>query len=118
MYKTTEGRNPPPFERQRKEGIMDMTITTPDYKKSQKKKPVLKALLFLAFIVAAIAIFRLSPARELLSVEVLKGFIASAGIWAPIVFIVFYFVGVCLFIPGTLLTATGAVIFGPFYGFL
>ncbi|NOS35089.1 MAG: TVP38/TMEM64 family protein [Deltaproteobacteria bacterium] len=98
---------------------MDMTITTPQYnKKSPKKKPVLKALIFLAFIVAAIAIFRFSPAREMLSVEVLRGLIVSAGLWAPILFIVIYFVGVCLFIPGTLLTATGAVLFGPFYGFL
>jgi uncharacterized membrane protein YdjX (TVP38/TMEM64 family) len=35
-----------------------------------------------------------------------------------LVFIFVYAVGVCLFVPGTLLTGLGAAIFGPYWGFL
>jgi uncharacterized membrane protein YdjX (TVP38/TMEM64 family) len=42
----------------------------------------------------------------------------SAGLWAPAAFVVFYAAGVCLFVPGTLLTGIGAAIFGPYRGFL
>jgi uncharacterized membrane protein YdjX (TVP38/TMEM64 family) len=42
----------------------------------------------------------------------------SAGFWAPLLFIFVYAVGVCIFIPGTLLTGLGAAIFGPYWGFL
>ncbi len=38
--------------------------------------------------------------------------------WAPVFFILVYAVGVCLFVPGTLLTALGAAIFGAYWGFL
>ncbi len=61
---------------------------------------------------------RLSGIRELLTVEKLGALLAAAGIWAPLAFILFYAMGVCLFIPGTLLTTLGAAIFGPYWGFL
>ena len=37
---------------------------------------------------------------------------------APVVFMVVYAAGVCLFVPGTLLTGLGAAIFGAYWGFL
>ncbi len=40
------------------------------------------------------------------------------GFWEPFVYIMIYVVGVCLFLPGTLLTGIGAAIFGPYWGFL
>jgi uncharacterized membrane protein YdjX (TVP38/TMEM64 family) len=45
-------------------------------------------------------------------------FLDTAGIWASLVFMMVYAVGVCLFVPGTLLTGLGAAIFGPYRGFL
>ncbi|MEJ2725442.1 MAG: VTT domain-containing protein, partial [Deltaproteobacteria bacterium] len=48
----------------------------------------------------------------------LGAFLNKAGIWAPIVYIFVYAVGVCLFVPGTLLTGLGAAIFGAYRGFL
>jgi uncharacterized membrane protein YdjX (TVP38/TMEM64 family) len=33
--------------------------------------------------------------------------------WALLMFVIIYVVGVCLFLPGTLLTALGAALFGP-----
>jgi uncharacterized membrane protein YdjX (TVP38/TMEM64 family) len=78
----------------------------------------LKALFLLAFIIGAILLIRYTPIKTYLTPDVLAGFVAAAGFWAPLLFTVVYAVGVCLFIPGTLLTGLGAAIFGPYWGFL
>jgi len=65
-----------------------------------------------------VALIRFTGVREFLTVEKLGTLLATAGIWGPLVFILIYAVGVCLFIPGTLLTALGAAIFGPYWGFV
>jgi uncharacterized membrane protein YdjX (TVP38/TMEM64 family) len=83
-----------------------------------RRAAFVKAALLLMFIVAAVLIVRLTGVKELLTVEKLGALLDAAGIWAPLVFILVYAVGVCLFIPGTLLTALGAAIFGPYWGFL
>jgi uncharacterized membrane protein YdjX (TVP38/TMEM64 family) len=41
-----------------------------------------------------------------------------AGFWAPVIFILIYTIGICLFVPGTVLTTIGAAIFGAYWGFL
>jgi uncharacterized membrane protein YdjX (TVP38/TMEM64 family) len=71
-----------------------------------------------AFIVVAIYIVRFTPVKGLLTKEVLGHLLESAGLWAPIIFMVVYAAGICFFIPGTLLTALGAAIFGAYWGFL
>jgi uncharacterized membrane protein YdjX (TVP38/TMEM64 family) len=70
------------------------------------------------FIIAAICIIRFTPVKEFLTREVLGGFLEAAGFWAPLIFMVVYAAGICLFVPGTLLTAIGAAIFGPYWGFV
>jgi len=82
------------------------------------KKAVAKALLLVAFIIAAIYMIRFTPVKDFLPEETLGNFLHVAGFWAPLVYIIVYSVGVCLFVPGTLLTALGAAIFGPYWGFL
>lgn len=82
------------------------------------RRPILKPLLFVVFIIAAVYFVRYSPAAGHISAEGLSGFIERAGIWAPVAYIAFYAVGICLFLPGTLLTGIGAAIFGPYKGFL
>ncbi len=79
---------------------------------------MIKALLFVAFIVAAIYAIRFTSIREFLSREALSRFLEEAGFWAPLIYIIVYAVGVCLFVPGTLLTALGAALFGAYRGFL
>lgn len=81
-------------------------------------KAVLKAGLFLLFIVAAIGLVRYSPLKAYLTAEALQQFLDAAGLWAPVVFMIVYAAGVCLFIPGTLLTGLGAAIFGAYRGFV
>jgi uncharacterized membrane protein YdjX (TVP38/TMEM64 family) len=83
-----------------------------------RKKAVVKALVFLAFIVAAIYVVRFTPVKEYLTAEALRHFLDTAGLWAPVAYMLIYAVGVCLFLPGTLLTGLGAAIFGAYWGFL
>ena len=79
---------------------------------------IIKALVFVVFIVAAIYVIRFTPVKEFFTKTALSNFLESAGMWAPVLFILVYAVGVCLFVPGTLLTALGAAIFGAYWGFL
>jgi uncharacterized membrane protein YdjX (TVP38/TMEM64 family) len=79
---------------------------------------LIKAVLLLIFIVAAVVLVRFTGVREFLTVEKFGARLAAAGVWAPLAFILVYALGVCLFIPGTLLTALGAAIYGPYWGFI
>lgn len=78
----------------------------------------LKAIVLVLFIVGAFVLVRYTPVRETLTAAKLGAFLQSAGVWAPVAYILIYAVGVCLFIPGTLLTGLGAAIFGPYWGFV
>jgi uncharacterized membrane protein YdjX (TVP38/TMEM64 family) len=85
---------------------------------NKRSKALLKALILFLFIVAAILIVRLTPVKDYLSAEALGKFLDAVGFWAPLVFMVIYAVGVCIFLPGTLLTGLGAAIFGAYWGFV
>ena len=61
---------------------------------------------------------RYSPVKDYLTAEALQQFLSAAGLWAPVVFMFVYAAGVCLFVPGTLLTGLGAAIFGAYWGFV
>jgi len=95
-----------------------MNKTTHGAPTKSRKGALLKALAFVAFIMAAVYGVRFTPVKDFLTAEALGGFLDRAGIWAPITYIAVYAVGVCLFVPGTLLTGLGAAIFGAYWGFL
>ena len=78
----------------------------------------MKMALLLIFIAIAVYLVRFSPVRQYVTPQQLGLFLESMGIWVPLMFVITYVVGVCLFVPGTLLTAIGAAIFGPYWGFL
>ena len=78
----------------------------------------IKALLFIIFIIATILLFRFTPLKEYLHPQALKDIFASRGPFAPLFFILAYAIGVCLFLPATLFTGIGAMLFGTFFGFL
>jgi len=88
----------------------------PDRNKRTSAK--VKALLLVIFIIAALAAVRFTPAEQLLTADRLGIFLQNAGLWAPAVFVVIYTLGVCLFVPGTVLGAMGAVFFGTYWGFV
>jgi uncharacterized membrane protein YdjX (TVP38/TMEM64 family) len=83
-----------------------------------RKGGIIKAVFFLGFIVAAIYIVRFTSLREFFTREALSRFLEGAGFWAPLTYVLVYAVGICLFLPGTLLTAVGAALFGAYWGFL
>jgi uncharacterized membrane protein YdjX (TVP38/TMEM64 family) len=76
-----------------------------------------KAVFFLVFIAAAIYLFRFTALKNYLTAESLSRFLDAAGLWAPLIYILIYAAGVCLFVPGTLLTTLGAAIFGAYRAF-
>ena len=83
-----------------------------------RNKAIVKAALLALFILGAIILVRFTPVKDYLNAAALGQFLDAAGFWAPLVFIVIYTAGVCLFVPGTLLTGLGAAIFGPYWGFV
>jgi uncharacterized membrane protein YdjX (TVP38/TMEM64 family) len=91
-------------------------VMTPPAKK--KNNAIMKALGLAVFIITAIFIIRYTPAKNYLTVDALSQFLDTAGIWAPVLYMAIYAIGVCLFLPGTLLTGLGAAIFGAYWGFL
>ena len=85
---------------------------------SNRKKALVKALILVAFSIGAILTVRFTPIKQYLTPEMLGQYLDMSGFWGPIIFIVIYAVGICLFLPGTLLTALGAAIFGAYWGFI
>ena len=83
-----------------------------------RKNALIKAVIFICFIALCILILRFTSVKDYIDLQTLSSFINSAGIWAPVVYIIIYAVGVCIFIPGTLLTGIGAAVFGPYFGFI
>jgi len=81
-------------------------------------KALVKAGILIAFIVLAISLIRFTPIKDYLTAEALGNFLETAGHWAPVLYMLIYAIGVCLFLPGTLLTGLGAAIFGAYWGFL
>jgi uncharacterized membrane protein YdjX (TVP38/TMEM64 family) len=82
-----------------------------------KRIATMKAIALVIFVAAAIYIVRSAHVKDLLTRDVLGNLLETAGFWAPLIFILIYTAGVCLFVPGTLLTILGAAIFGPYWGF-
>jgi uncharacterized membrane protein YdjX (TVP38/TMEM64 family) len=81
-------------------------------------KAILKASIFVAFVIGAILLVRFTPVKQFLTAGKLGQFLDMAGFWAPLAFILVYAAGVCLFVPGTLITGLGAAIFGAYWGFV
>jgi len=94
---------------------MEDTLQQPP---KRSTKVLVKAGLLVVFIVAAIYMIHFTPIRNYLAPAALGRFLDAVGFWAPLIYMLMYAVGVCLFVPGTLLTGLGAAIFGPYWGFL
>jgi len=75
-----------------------------------------KRLLLLVILLAAIAVA--ARYRAQFNVDALQQWIESAGMAAPFVFMLLYATATVLFLPGSVLTLAGGVIFGPLWGTL
>jgi uncharacterized membrane protein YdjX (TVP38/TMEM64 family) len=67
------------------------------------------AFLFVAIVVAVYY-------RDLFDLQLLEQWVNQAGLWAPVIFMLIYIVATVLFLPGSVLTLTGGVLFGPVLG--
>jgi len=83
-----------------------------------RQRAIIKAFIFVTFIAVAVYVIRFTPVKEFFTKEALSQFLDAAGFWAPLVFMLVYTAGVCLLVPGTLLTAIGAALFGAYWGFV
>ncbi|MDH3394153.1 MAG: TVP38/TMEM64 family protein [Desulfobulbaceae bacterium] len=79
---------------------------------------VAKAAGFVLFLVAAIILFRYTPVSQWIAPQRLRELVEGFGVWSPLVFILIYAVGICFFLPATLFTGIGALLFGTMYGFI
>jgi uncharacterized membrane protein YdjX (TVP38/TMEM64 family) len=93
--------------------------------KEAEKKPekrsrgtVIKAAVLVLFILGAVYAVRYTPLKEFLTLERMRRLLDTSGFWAPVIFVLIYTAGICLFVPGSLLTTLGAAIFGAYWGFL
>lgn len=72
---------------------------------------------FLVALLAA-AIIWLGLHRELLQPATIARELRRFGGWAPFLFLLFYGLATVLFVPGSVLTVAGGVLFGPVWGTL
>ncbi len=75
----------------------------------------------LLVVTTLVLIFAISIAfyyRDDFSVELIKQWVEQVGWWAPVIFIFIYAAAAILFLPGTIFTFAGGIIFGPVLGVL
>ncbi len=75
-----------------------------------------KMALLLAFAAGAIVIYRTTPVGHYLTKDAVRAFVNSFGALAPLVHIALYAISVTCFVPATVMTAAGAVVFGKVVG--
>ena len=81
-----------------------------------KKGGMLKRLVFLLLVIAAIAAIRFSGATQYLEQDKLRQLIQGYGALAPVIYMLVYTVAPSLFLPGLPITIAGGILFGPFWG--
>jgi uncharacterized membrane protein YdjX (TVP38/TMEM64 family)/Fe-S oxidoreductase len=86
------------------------------FDKDDKKGNMLKRILFLSFIIAAIFAIRITGATRYLEQDTLRGLIQGYGTLAPLIYMLVYTVAPSLFLPGLPITIAGGILFGPFWG--
>jgi len=82
------------------------------------RKAILKALFLFLFLLTAGYLYYFTPLRSLMTPQVLGNFLEALGLWAPLVFILTYAFCICLFVPASVPTLLGAMLFGTSKGFL
>ncbi|MAF35412.1 hypothetical protein CMO91_06240 [Candidatus Woesearchaeota archaeon] len=79
-------------------------------------KEAIKFGLFIALIAIAVYFFRYSPIADTISYASVKAFVEGFGVWSWAIFIILYAALVTVFVPGTVGSFVGALLFGPWLG--
>ncbi|MFI5331462.1 MAG: TVP38/TMEM64 family protein [Desulfobaccales bacterium] len=81
-----------------------------------KKASFTRPLIFLLALVGLFIAARALHLQEYLHEDRLRQFIASYGMWGPVIYLLVWAVGPILLVPGSVLTLAGGVLFGPVLG--
>lgn len=81
-----------------------------------KLTSLLKWFAFAIFVIAIATILILF--RNKLDLHSVQALISSFGLWAPIIFIALYAIATISFLPGSVMTLAGGLLFGPVFGTL
>lgn len=95
------------------ETVRERTVATGE---KSKKRSMIKGILFIAFIISAIAVVKVTGATRYLEQETLRNAIQGYGTLAPIIYMLIYAIAPALFLPGLPITIVGGILFGPFWG--
>ncbi len=87
-----------------------------DTVQDSKKAGIIRPLIFLSLLAAIILAVRLFHLQDYFEEQRLRQFIASYGIWGPIIYLTVWSLAPALFLPGLPITLAGGVLFGPFWG--
>jgi uncharacterized membrane protein YdjX (TVP38/TMEM64 family)/Fe-S oxidoreductase len=82
----------------------------------KKKVGLMKRILLLFLIIAAIFAIRFTGATRYLEQNALRELIQGYGTLAPVIYMIVYTVAPALFLPGLPITIVGGILFGPFRG--
>ncbi|MFQ5431492.1 MAG: TVP38/TMEM64 family protein [Nitrospinota bacterium] len=83
-----------------------------------KGKGRLKLVLFILIIILVAVSVKVFHLEQYFSTQRIGALLEGMGIWAPVVFILLYGVGMLVGLPGTLFTVAGGLIFGTWFGTL
>ncbi len=75
-----------------------------------------KLIRVLLFVLLVMGIGLAVLYRDRFDIQALTAWIESAGIWAPVIFMLVYALAAVLFLPGSVLTLAGGALFGPALG--
>lgn len=81
-----------------------------------KKGGILKRILFLVFIAAAVLAIHFTGATNYLEQNALRSLIQGYGTLAPVIYMLVYAIAPALFLPGLPITIAGGILFGPVWG--
>lgn len=82
------------------------------------RRAALKAAILVLFVLGCVYMAHFTPVGSYLNTEKLGAHLDVTNAWAPLAFMALYTVGVCLFIPATVLIALGVAVFGVSWGFV
>jgi len=82
----------------------------------EEKGSLLKRLLVLGLLAAAIFLVRYTGATQYLEQDSLRKLISGYGVLAPAIYMLIYTLAPSLLLPGLPLTIVGGILFGPFWG--
>ncbi|MEI7641077.1 MAG: VTT domain-containing protein [bacterium] len=85
---------------------------------------IFKYLLLVLFIAAVFYVLKVSPLSEYIFtgggrkifMEKFSGYMQTLGIWAPFMFVLIYAVSLIFFVPASVFTSIGGIVFGPWFG--